>query len=83
MAEAQYAPLGHWLSVHRLSPAMFADWIGVDRSLVHRWMHSGSIPSREHMGMIYTATSGQVDANSFYGQPRRRKPPPRSKAAGQ
>ena len=34
-----------WLRRHDLTPAQFADCLGVSRATVHRWVNDGAIPT--------------------------------------
>lgn len=64
-----------WLRARRLTANQFASRLGVDKSLVSRWLH-GAIPQPDHMRAIYLATSGRVGPNDFYDLPRLRRPRP-------
>lgn len=68
--------LQKFLNHHRLTSADFADWLGVDKSLVHRWVNDGAIPSPDKMRAIYRLTKGAVRPDHFYDLPR--IGPPRS-----
>lgn len=49
--------------------ATLAAWLGVDRTLVFRWLYDGLVPSPKHMLLIYQKTDGQVRPSQFYELP--------------
>jgi hypothetical protein len=56
-----------------------ANYLGVDRSLVHRWLHDGLLPSERHVILIYEKSGGRVRPDDLYSlpplRPRRREAP--------
>lgn len=62
-----------WLRHHDLTPAQFADCLGVNRTLVHRWVNDGAIPTPDKMRALYRFTHGEVAPNDFYDLPRIRR----------
>jgi predicted site-specific integrase-resolvase len=62
-----------WLRHHDLTPAQFADCLGVNRALVHRWVNEGAIPTPDKMRALYRFTHGEVAPNDFYDLPRIRR----------
>ncbi len=57
--------LGAWLTAKEMLPSAFADGIGVDKSLVSRWLDGSVIPRRDNMRRIREFTNGEVTANDF------------------
>jgi hypothetical protein len=53
---------------------MFADWLNVDRSVVHRWLSGERMPNPEMQDLIRRKTSDEVTPNDFHDQWRRRHP---------
>lgn len=59
--------LGAWLTAKEILPKDFAAGVGVDKSLVSRWLDGTVIPRRENMRRIREFTNGEVTANDFGG----------------
>lgn len=59
--------LADYLTAHGLTPARFADLIGVNRSTVARWLDPERpiMPHQEHRTRILEVTGGLVTANDF------------------
>lgn len=57
--------LGEYLSAKEELPSAFAARMGVDKSLVSRWLDGSVIPRRDKMKRITELTDGQVTANDF------------------
>lgn len=55
-----------WLELSKVSVREFAEMIGKNPSLVHKYIHEGVIPGPKSMIKIYTVTKGAVDANIFF-----------------
>ena len=58
--------LKDWLDKKRWSHSKLADEVGVDRSQVTRWAAGDTVPRRETMRLITTATKGKVSGSDFY-----------------
>ncbi len=57
--------LGAWLKANDMLPSDFADAIGVDKSLVSRWLDGSVTPRRKNKALIRVFTKGKVTANDF------------------
>lgn len=55
-----------WLILHRMNHQTFADMIGKNKSLVHKYLHEGVIPKHDVLVKIYKVTQGRVTANDFH-----------------
>lgn len=60
--------LGRYLDVHDLTATQFADWVGVDRSTMHRWLTSQRYPEPKYLERVQSITNGQVTPNDFLDQ---------------
>jgi transcriptional regulator with XRE-family HTH domain len=61
--------LADYLSQNNLSPADFAEAIGVNRSNVHRFCTGERRPDLATLERIHNATGGQVTAVDFFENP--------------
>jgi hypothetical protein len=56
-----------------LSVAKFADWVGTDRSTVHRWNTGERMPTPEMLELVRAKTNDQVTPTDFHNQWRKRQ----------
>jgi transcriptional regulator with XRE-family HTH domain len=64
--------LQKWADVHQLTLRGVCQFLGVDKSLAHKWLAGETIPSAENMRNIYRKTEGEVEPNDFYDLPKLR-----------
>lgn len=67
------AKLGDWMAERDLSPEEAAKLFEVDAVSVRRYLSGSRIPSWRVMPRIIRATEGEVTANDFLRDERRRK----------
>jgi len=59
--------LATWLKLRNMPPNVFAKRIGKNKSMIHKYIHWGVIPTHDIIVKIFKATSGAVTANDFHG----------------
>lgn len=64
--------LSEWMNKNELKQKWLAELLGCDASRAHRIFKEKLMPHEEEMQLIYKATKGTVDANSFFGIPSKR-----------
>lgn len=57
--------ISHWMKEENITQSALGKIIKRDRVRAHRIVH-GAKPDDEEMNLIYQASKGRVDANSFY-----------------
>lgn len=61
--------LGEWLAAQKMSNTKFAELLGVDKSMVGRWVSGDVRPGWDTIPRIIDATGGEVTANDFLPTP--------------
>jgi len=59
--------LDEYLNDHNISPAAFAETIGVRRMQVWRYLNAGVVPRPQVIQRIFEASEGAVTANDLLG----------------
>lgn len=57
--------LADWLKHNRMTPAAFAELLGVDKSTATRWANEETTPRPAQMRAIKEKTGGAVTADDF------------------